>query len=115
VQGAGWAALAVAGATALRARARPARLRAPEHLAELVAAADGAGPVTTSAGVRVSAGRATTPDGAVAHYTLSASPPLRPVEVRVLARQLRHLRHPDAPLTAVPGQAGVIHLVAAGG
>ena len=113
---AGCVALGVAAAriASLRSptRARLARLLAPDHIVEFATLITATGSGVTSAGLRISARRVPTADGPVPLYSFSAAPPLASGEVRALAKLLRALTHPHERLQIVPGQTGVVHLVA---
>jgi hypothetical protein len=65
---------------------------------------------TTSAGLRLSTGRA---NGVRRHYTFSSTAGvLTEADARAVADRLAQLKHHDGPTEFVPGRAGVFHLIA---
>ena len=67
---------------------------------------------STSAGLRISAGRVQEGEGEVRHYTLSAADAaLSAADARVLADLLLQLRHQGEPGEVVQGHEGVFHLL----
>jgi hypothetical protein len=67
---------------------------------------------STSAGLRISAGRVQEGEGEARHYTLSAaSASLSAADARVLADLLLRLRHQGEPGEVVQGHEGVFHLL----
>jgi hypothetical protein len=66
---------------------------------------------STSAGLRISAGRVDQPDGELRHYTLSADAALSEADARAVGDLLLQLRHHEASGQVVPGREGVFHLL----